>query len=698
LREVLKQLNISLKAHPHILNFGVLKASNKKGIGTCNELDKDHYFIHLSFQEYFAAQYIINQLTTTSRKNAIKFIREQKYNQRYALMFTFIGGLCPKASIDNSFWSIILKKHKDLLGIRHMQLIIASLEATYEHGDTNMRTNLLQRIAQIIQHNILQPNREYTRYLSQSLSTNQSVTCHEIITNTFINLLKSEDPEEKTNTLYFITATTISNPSNMLLTLIADCVSHTYATIRHHAWDAVQALGEKAATKELIDKLVVGVTDEDEAVRSRAWDAIGALGEKAATKELIDKLVVGVTDEDAGVRISAWNAIGALGEKAATKEVIYKWVVGVTDKDECVKCSAWDAMKALGEKAATKELIDKLVVGVTYEDEAVRSRAWDAIGALGEKAATKEVIDNLVVGVTDKDEWVKISAWNAMKALGEKAITKKVIDKLVVGVTDKDEWVKISAWNAMKALGEKAAIKEVIDKLVVGVTDECRSVRSSAWDAIETLGEKAAKKELIDKLVVGVTDGDAKVRSSTWNAVKALGEKAATKEVIDKWVVGVTDKDECVKCSAWNAIEALDEKAITKEVIVKWLELTLNDSERHGWYKWTNMERVMNSCLEEVDPELLYACYMKQKGFDILACVSIDQLFNIWFRTNNCHWLSMIVCLLLRSAGAVVFREEKVVVYETKEPIELPIPSVDLRERLKKILTDKRKKLRLCFD
>ena len=663
LKKVLKQLNMSLKAHPHILNFGVLKASDKKGTSTCNELDKDHYFIHLSFQEYFAARYIINQLTTTSPNSAIKFIREQKYNQRYALMFTFIGGLCPKASIDDSFWSIILEEPKDLLGIRHMQLIIASLEATYEHGDSDTRTNLLQRIAKIIQHNILHPTTGYERYLLRSLRTNQSVTCHEIITNTLINLLKSEYPAVKKHTLYFITGTTISKPSNTLLTVIADCVSHTYVTIRHLALDAIRALGEKAATKEVIDKLVVDLTDENGWVRSSALDAIEALGEKAVTKEVIDQLAIALTDKDKSVRISACYAVGKIGEKAATKEVI-----------------------------------DQLVIVLTDEDKSVRSSAWNAIEALGEKAATKEVIDTLVVDLTDEDARVRGSAWNAVRTLGEKAATKEVIDKLVVGLTDEDVRVRSYAWDGIKALGEKAATKEVIDKLVVGVRDENARVRSSAWDAIQKLHQKAATKEVIDKLVDGVTDEGEWVRISAWNAVKALGEKAVTKELTDKLLVGLRDENEWVRNSAWDAIGALGEKAITKEVIVKKMELTLNGDRIYRRYKWTKMEKIINSCLEKVDPEFLYACYMKEMNFDILGSVSIDQLLNIWFRDNNCHWLSMIVRLMLERAGAVVVRKKTVVVYETKEPIEIVIPSEGVREQLKKALIGKRADLFLSFD
>ena len=46
----------------HILNIGILKALNDKATGTKSETKKDHYFVHLSFQEHFAARYLMNAL------------------------------------------------------------------------------------------------------------------------------------------------------------------------------------------------------------------------------------------------------------------------------------------------------------------------------------------------------------------------------------------------------------------------------------------------------------------------------------------------------------------------------------------------------------------------------------------------------------------------------------------------------------
>jgi len=839
LKKVLKQLNVSLQQHPHILNFGVLKASNKKGIGTSNELEKNHYFIHLSFQEYFAAQYVINQLNGSSRDKAIEFIQHQKYNQRYALMFTFVAALYPKDSTGRSFFNIIHEEPRDLLGIRHMQLIISSLEATSEHGDIDIRTNLLERIAQIIPHNIRMYDTHYKNYLLRSLKSSQSVTCHKIITNVFINLLQSEDPKVKEQTLWFVANTITSNPPHNLFTLTVDSLCNTNSAIKVTAWyavgkigekiatkevidklvialtdenakirksacDAVGNIGEKAATKEVIDKLVIALTDENFLVRKSAYDAVDRIGEKIATKEVIDKLVIALTDENAKIRKSACDAIGKIGEKAATKEVIDKLMAALTDENEEVRESAYDAVGKIGEKAATKEVIDKLVISLTDEDanirryacyavgnigekaatkevidklmaaltdenEEVRESACYAVGKIGEKAATKEVIDKLVISLTDEDanirryacyavgnigekaatkevidklmaaltdenEEVRESACYAVGKIGEKAATKEVIDKLVIALTDEDANIRRYACYAVGKIGEKAATKEVIDKLVIALTDKDKSVRESACYAVGKIGEKAATKEVIDKLVVALIDEDANIRRYACYAVRNIGEKAATKEVIDKLVVALTDENVWVRESAYDAVGKIGEKAATKEVIDK-LVISLTDEDanirRYACYAVGNigekaatkevietilklvlhngaafhfnendvvMKILTISSLEEVDPELLYTFCVKRGNIDIVKNFSIDQLLNIWLRTNNCHWLSIIAYALMLRAGAVVLKEKTVLVYETKEPIEIPVPCESRREQLRKVFTAEREKLFLSFD
>ena len=83
LKKACNEAKISSQQHPHVLNLGILKSFRKQGIGNQIEMNKVHYFVHLSFQEYFAARYLIHLLKGSQTKKAIEFIKYQKYNRRY---------------------------------------------------------------------------------------------------------------------------------------------------------------------------------------------------------------------------------------------------------------------------------------------------------------------------------------------------------------------------------------------------------------------------------------------------------------------------------------------------------------------------------------------------------------------------------------------------------------------------------------
>jgi hypothetical protein len=123
----------SLDDNPYLLNIGILKSFDDRLIGTCIEADKNYYFVHLSFQEHFAARYLVKALNGTAdqKKKAIDFIKANKYNQRFELVFNFASGRltdCSSEQSTNLFWETLLGQPLDLIGLRHVQIVISCLE------------------------------------------------------------------------------------------------------------------------------------------------------------------------------------------------------------------------------------------------------------------------------------------------------------------------------------------------------------------------------------------------------------------------------------------------------------------------------------------------------------------------------------------------------------------------------------------
>ncbi len=574
LERTLDEAKISLQDHPHILNIGVLKSFNKQGIGTQIETEKDHYFVHLSFQEYFAARYLINALKGSSIEKAIEFIKHRKYNQRYALVFIFMSGLLSESDAKlclNIFWDNILGEPLDIVGIRHIQLVISCLHETSGKLTIPRRTELLAWIAECIKYSFYAEDGIICIYLLQSLQKAQSVLCEHTIINIFVNLLERNDTDTKATVLSIVSGLKISNPSTTLITSITIALDDKNSEVRRNACEALGNIGKKAAMNVAINKLVSALGDESQDVRLEACEALGKIGEKAATNEVINKLLnSALEDEHHNVRWSACKTLEKIGEKAVTNEVINRLVSALGDASEDVRQNACQAIEKMDEKVATNEVINKLVGALGDEKEHIRSSARQALGNMGEKAATNEVINNLVSALENESEYVRKYACYVLGDMGEKAATNEVINKLVSALEDESWYVRRSACYTLRDIGEKATTKEVINKLGTALEDESEHVRVIACEALGKIGEKAATNEVINKLLSSaLEDEHHNVRWSAGKTLGKIGEKAVTNEVTNRLVSALGDASEDVRQNACQAIEKMHEKAVTNEVLNK---------------------------------------------------------------------------------------------------------------------------------
>jgi hypothetical protein len=157
-------------------------------------------------------------------------------------------------------------------------------------------------------------------------------------------------------------------------------------------------MGEKAATNEVISKLVSALDDESEWVRESACEALGEMGEKAATNEVISKLVRALGDQSESVRENACDALGKMGEKAATNEVMNKLIFLTNDERYFVHTEAANAIKnILSSSAILAQLDPKLI-----SDLCLSEFGFDCLS----NVSLDQLIDSLLT--TRKPEWLSV--------------------------------------------------------------------------------------------------------------------------------------------------------------------------------------------------------------------------------------------------------------------------------------------------
>lgn len=319
------ETNCYLDDHPQLLNFGILKSYDNKPTGKQTQAEKQHYFIHLSFQEHFAARHLLKTLKSSDKQKAINFINNHKYDQRFQLVFIFASGLLTQSeytSCMGTFWATIEGEPYDLVGLKHIKLIIECVDELGHQAVFYQRAHFLKDISQWLHISVRANAFAISEHLSRSLNRTNSLLNKPRIQNTLLQLMTTSDIIIKSKVFQFISTMTISDPTPKLLSTIHAALQDQDSDARQNVSEALGNMGEKAATNEVIAGFLNALRDQDYRVRQNASEALGNMGEIAATNEVIADLLNALRDEESYVRTKASEALGKIGEKSVTTAVI----------------------------------------------------------------------------------------------------------------------------------------------------------------------------------------------------------------------------------------------------------------------------------------------------------------------------------------------------------------------------------------
>ncbi|KAI4246321.1 MAG: hypothetical protein L6R40_001989 [Gallowayella cf. fulva] len=108
------QIPLSLESKIH--KFHLLRSSSREGHRTFR-------FIHLTFQDFFAARYIVRSLVQ-GPSQLRNLLRRCKYNRQYELFWRFIPGLLTNVKDLDLFFQLLDQEPRDLLGMQHIRLVM----------------------------------------------------------------------------------------------------------------------------------------------------------------------------------------------------------------------------------------------------------------------------------------------------------------------------------------------------------------------------------------------------------------------------------------------------------------------------------------------------------------------------------------------------------------------------------------------
>ncbi|CAF1617986.1 unnamed protein product [Adineta ricciae] len=559
-RTAMKEAGHCLQDRSCLLNMGILKSLEYKTIGTRIETDKCHYFVHLSFQEHFAARYLLRTLTSTedNQKKAIDFIRGHKYNQRFELVFNFICGLLVdngNKEVTKLLWSVLVGKPVNLIGCRHAQLLISCLEET----ECDRRNPYFDESMKLIIKWIIYYIQEYRHPLVEVLRGSPSLLTQSELLHTFTQLVRSTNPMVKERTFRLLYDLPIAHPSSELIDLQTEALNDSSGQVKVYACNFFKNIRGEFVSDAIINKLMCMFTDRN----ARPYGSYNvsrtllSISKKVPMNMMIDAMMIAMRNTEVDIRQVACKISTMWKKNTEITEIVNKLINVLQDEDDHRRRGASYILSQIDIETVSDQLLHGILFTMKDRDDLVRLNGCQILQKLIKKVPSAKVMKALIWALKDPVDEVRRIACSTLGDLGERVTIGEAISPLVNAVEDKSPFVRSAAYRALGELGEKAIINEVINCLTKAFEDGCHMVICSACQTIGKMGERVATTEILNKLTVTLGHEKSMVRRSASEALGKLGMSARTDEILRELVIVCIDDNNFASESAWKTLEQL---------------------------------------------------------------------------------------------------------------------------------------------
>ncbi|GJJ67712.1 bilin biosynthesis protein [Entomortierella parvispora] len=551
------------------------------------------HFLHLTFQEYFAATWIVRHfrprkpcsssgMMTTEEMTA--FVHQHKYNPQYEIVWSMVAGLLDGNPLDK-FFELLQGEPRDLIGGRHQQILVSCLHEARARLDPLVVASYDSELARWLQLEICTRDDNFSgsilgshlsfpeNLLVEAISVGHSNKASFIRTlgsrsvlsqsalQSLVIALKDDDRDVRMSA-----ASALRNQSSLTESAVQSLIATLKDNDNNVRSSAASTLGNQPSLPEsAVQSLIATLKNDNKNVRSSAASALGM--QCSLPESAIQPLIATLKDDNKNVRSSTASALG--NQPSLPESAIQSLIATLKDDNWSVRSSA---AFALGKQSSLPEsAIQSLFATLKDDDINVRSSAAFALGK--QSSLPESVVQSLISALKDDDENFRSSAASALGM--QSSLPEPVILSLTATLKDDDGNARSSA---AFALGNQLSLPEsAIQSLIATLKDDEWLVRSSAASA---LGRQSLLPEsAVQSLFATLKDDDINVRSS---AVSALGWRASLPEsAIQSLFATLKDDDINVRSSA---VSALGWQSSLPESVVQSLISALKDDDENFRY------------------------------------------------------------------------------------------------------------------
>lgn len=539
-------------------------------------------FMHLTFEEYFAARYLV-----AKPKQAARRVRSKLHNPRWRepilLAIAFYGTEFPD-DVDELVREAILgenlggpSQYEDIL---HRDLLFAVRCMGDQDLGAKLRDKLVREFVRVWQDDVNGAGK-YIFLKEEMVKVFQEIEESQAGKKLLYAFMTDIQDQSMRGCINRIHALGFLHPTDQSTAVLLSALQNNNPLVRA---SAAQALANNTSDDSVVHALLQSLRDEDGNVRANVARALANATNQA---EVVSVLLLALRDEDWNVRTSAAKALAKATKQA---DVVTFLLRSFQEEQANVRASAALALvnatsqtevvtsllKALQEeKANTRasaaqtlafaagqiEVMQALLLALQDRDANVRASAAEA---LANATSQVEVVSALLNALLDENPFVRGIAADALR---NATIVKDEVSGLLNALKDNNWFVRA---RAAEALANAANQANVLIALLHGLKDEDGNVRASA---VQALANATDHVEVVSALLIALHDEDVSVRAS---AARALSNATHQSEVVPALLKALEDKNEIVRKNASVALYIGSSQAATVATLIPYLGLISN--------------------------------------------------------------------------------------------------------------------------
>ncbi|KAK1773340.1 nacht nucleoside triphosphatase [Copromyces sp. CBS 386.78] len=449
-----------------------------------------YHFLHLTYQEYFAARYFVRQWKTNKpleylalhgQKNenptsieAIQFLSENKYRARYGILWRFVAGLLDAEGKAEGFFKAIENKPHDLLGPTHQRLVMHCLSEV--STEMSLRKGLEVKL------------KEWLLFEYKFTGKTRLASDVEFPESALLDVMQEGEVDEKISILKTVLKRpTIPPPIVILVTSWLE--NGEFITRKKDVLLALQA--QSSLSDKLLTTILARLGDEHWGVRKAALGVLHA--QSSLSDELLRAVLVRLGDKNEDVRKAASDILQA--QSSLSDELLRAVLARLGDEDGDVRKAALRVLQA--QSSLSDELLRAVLARLGDEHWGVRKAALGVLHA--QSSLSDELLTAVVARLGDKHWGVRKAALGVLHA--QSRLSNELLTAVVARLGHGNWRVRLAALCVLRA--QSSLSNELLRAAVACLEDEDWSVRKASLlvlQAQSSLSDDLFNEQFVESL------------------------------------------------------------------------------------------------------------------------------------------------------------------------------------------------------